>query len=86
LDLERQTKIPAKRVTADPGFTPDGHNVRQAAALTVAGIWLVLVAFTSPVIPKGDGYSMFTVAESIVNQSSITVPPDLGRLGRGGRY
>jgi hypothetical protein len=73
-------------VTADPGFTPDGHNVRQAAALTVAGIWLVLVAFTSPVIPKGDGYSMFTVAESIVNQSSITVPPDLGRLGRGGRY
>jgi len=73
-------------VTAGPGFTPNGHNVRQATALTVAGIWLVLVAFTSPVIPKGDGYSMFTVAESIVNQSSITVPPDLGRLGRGGRY
>jgi len=45
---------------------------RRATALTVAGIWLVLLAFTPPVIPKGDGSSMFAVAESIVTQGSIT--------------
>ena len=73
-------------MTAGPGFTRNAHNVRRATALTVAGIWLVLLAFTSPVIPKGDGSSMFAVAESIVTHRSIVVPPDLGSLGRGGRY
>ncbi|MGA6974266.1 MAG: hypothetical protein WBY93_21740 [Candidatus Binatus sp.] len=73
-------------MTYNTGFIRNAHSVRRAAALTVAGIWLMLVAFTSPVIPKGDGSSMFAVAESIVNQRSIAVPPDLGSVGRGGLY
>src|SRR5215469_12296629 len=59
---------------------------RRAVLLTVAGIWLLLLAFTPPVMPKGDGSSMFAVAESIVTQGTITVSPDLGRAGRGGRF
>ena len=64
----------------------DTVGTRRAVILTVAGIWLLLLAFTPPVMPKGDGSSMFAVAESIVTQGTITVSPDLGRVGRGGRF
>lgn len=64
----------------------DGRNLRRATIWAVAGIWMMLVAFTPPVIAKGDGSSMFAVAESIVTRGSITVPAGLGVIGREGRY
>jgi hypothetical protein len=67
-------------------FSCDARNLRRATALAVAGIWMMLVAFTPPVIAKGDGSSMFAVAESIVTGGSMAVPPGQGVIGREGRY
>ncbi len=78
-------EIAAERLARGCGSTCNTHHSRRATALVTVGIWLVLVAFTPPVIPKGDGSSMFAVAESIVNQGSIAVAADLGIPGQRGR-
>jgi hypothetical protein len=61
---------------------------RSHRAITrgIAGVLLILLAFAPPVVAKGDGSSMLAVAESIVNHRSIAVPPDLGIVGRDGRF
>src|SRR5437870_13472471 len=48
------------------------------------GTGLIYLAFLAPGISNVDGLSMLTVAESLVINHNLTVPADIGMLGRDG--
>src|SRR2546427_9248566 len=48
------------------------------------GTALIYLAFLAPGISNFDGLSMLTVAESLVINHNLTVPADIGVLGRDG--
>ncbi len=52
----------------------------------LVGTSLIFLAFLPPGIYSVDGNGMLAVAESLVEKHSLTVPPDLGMVGRGGQY
>jgi len=57
--------------------------LRMPLALGI-GTGLIYLAFLAPGISNIDGLSMLTVAESLVVNHNLTVPADIGMLGRDG--
>lgn len=48
------------------------------------GSWFIYLAFLAPGVYSIDGWSMLSVAESIVTRHDVTVPAGLGMFGRNG--
>jgi hypothetical protein len=58
--------------------------VRKKFLYLFSGSWLIYLAFLAPGVYSIDGWSMLSVAESIVTRHDVTVPAGLGVPGRNG--
>ena len=65
------------------GFPERPGPLKMPLALGI-GTALIYLAFLAPGISNFDGLSMLTVAESLVINHNLTVPADIGVLGRDG--
>jgi hypothetical protein len=59
-------------------------QVKKKFLYLFLGSWAIYLAFLAPGVYSIDGWSMLSVADSIVTRHGITVPPGLGAVGRNG--
>src|SRR6516164_1340320 len=64
----------------------DKKNTLAIALSVSLGLALLFLAFLPPGIYSIDGNSMLAVAESLVVNHDVTVPPGLGSVGSDGRF